>query len=90
MFVLDPAKEVAMSPCKLCKTQPMSLQPLLHMLPHWYYPPLVHDVVTELETATQGYTECLDPFNLMKEVKCKLEKRENRISDEGEPILHLS
>ncbi len=88
-FVLDPTKEVVMSPHKLCKTHPMSLQPLLHTLHHWYYPPLVCDVVTELETAAWGYTECLDPFNLTKEVKRKLEKRENRMSDEGEPILHL-
>jgi len=88
-FVLDPAKEVAMSPRKLCKTQPMSLQPILHTLHHWYYLPLVCDVVTELETAARGYAERLDPFNPTKEVKRKLEKRENRMSDEGEPILHL-
>ncbi len=79
-----------MSPRKLCKTQPMSLQLLLHMLPHWYYPPLVRNVVTELETTTWGYAEHLDPFNPTKEVKRKLEKRENWISDEGKPILHLS
>ncbi|KAH9176165.1 hypothetical protein EDB89DRAFT_2129346 [Lactarius sanguifluus] len=50
-------------------TQPMSLQPLLHSLHHWYYPPLMCDVMTELETIAQGYTECLDSFNPTKEVK---------------------
>ncbi|KAH9007299.1 hypothetical protein EDB86DRAFT_2824350 [Lactarius hatsudake] len=50
-------------------TQPMSLQPLLHTLYHWYYPPLMCNVMTELETAAQGYAEHLDSFNPMKEVK---------------------
>ncbi|KAH9028308.1 hypothetical protein EDB85DRAFT_1892600 [Lactarius pseudohatsudake] len=43
--------------------------PLLHSLHHWYYPPLVCDVVTALETAARGYAERLDSFNLTKEVK---------------------
>ncbi|KAH9074898.1 hypothetical protein EDB83DRAFT_2312384 [Lactarius deliciosus] len=43
--------------------------PLLHSLHHWYYPPLVCDVVTELETAARGYAEHLDSFNPTKEVK---------------------
>ncbi|KAH9024436.1 hypothetical protein EDB83DRAFT_2527143 [Lactarius deliciosus] len=68
-FVLDPSREVALSPRELCSTRPMSLQPLLHSLHHWYYPPLVCDVVTELETAAQGYAERLDSFNPTKEVK---------------------
>ncbi|KAI9437865.1 hypothetical protein BJY52DRAFT_1196234 [Lactarius psammicola] len=46
-------------------------------------PLLVCDVVTELETAARGYAERLDPFNPTKEVKRKLEKRENRMSDEA-------
>ncbi|KAH8994630.1 hypothetical protein EDB83DRAFT_2534609 [Lactarius deliciosus] len=68
-FVLDPSREVALSPRELCSTRPMSLQPLLHSLHHWYYPPLVCDVVTELETAARGYAERLDSFNPTKEVK---------------------
>ncbi|KAH9168593.1 hypothetical protein EDB89DRAFT_1990759 [Lactarius sanguifluus] len=61
----------------------MSLQPLLHSLHHWYYPPLVCDVMTELETAAQGYAECLDSFNPTKEVKRKLERKENKMNDEA-------
>jgi hypothetical protein len=88
-FVLDPTREVVLSPCKLDKTQPMSYRPILHSLHHWYYPPLVHDVVTELETAARGYAVRLDTFEPMKEFKCKLEKLENKKSDKGEPIPHL-
>ncbi|KAI9450343.1 hypothetical protein BJY52DRAFT_1191938 [Lactarius psammicola] len=82
-FVLDPAREVKPSPRKLCKAQPMSLQPLLHSLPHWYYPPLVCDIVTELETAARGYAEHLDIFSPTKEFKRKQEKMENRRNDEA-------
>ncbi|KAH8978713.1 hypothetical protein EDB92DRAFT_1987125 [Lactarius akahatsu] len=57
--------------------------PLLHSLHHWYYPPLVCDVVTELETAAWGYAEHLDSFNPMKEVKRKLERKENKMNDEA-------
>jgi hypothetical protein len=84
-FVLDPAKEVALFP-RSCKAQPMSLQPPLHSLHQWYYPPIVRDVVTELETAARGYAERLDTFKPTKELKRKLEKLENKKSDEGEPI----
>ena len=55
IFVLNPSKEVALSPRTLCKTQPMSFLPPLHTLAHWYYLPLVQDFVTELETTAQGY-----------------------------------
>lgn len=89
-FVLDPAKEVALSPRNLSRTQPMSFQALLHSLHHWYYPPLVRDVVTELETAARGYAERLDTFEPTKVFKRKLDKRENKMSDEGELILHHS
>jgi hypothetical protein len=40
----------------------MSYEPILHSLHHWYYPLLVHDVVTELETTARGYADRLDPF----------------------------
>ncbi|KAH9012327.1 hypothetical protein EDB84DRAFT_1536349 [Lactarius hengduanensis] len=82
-FVLDPSREVALSPRELCSTRPMSLQPLLHSLHHWYYPPLVCDVVTELETTARGYAERLDSFNPTKEVKRKLERKENKMNDEA-------
>jgi hypothetical protein len=85
-FVLDPAKEVALVSCDLCKTKPMSTQPIRHSLHHWYYPPLVHDVVTELETTARGYAERLDSFQPTNELKWKLEKKEN-MRDEGKPIL---
>jgi hypothetical protein len=88
-FVLDPTREVVLSPCKSDKTQPMSYGPILHSLHHWYYPPLVHDVVTELETAAWGYAVRLDTFEPMKDFKHKLEKLENKKSDKGEPIPHL-
>ena len=38
----------------------MSYLPLVHSLYQWYYPPLMQDVVIDLETAPQGYTEHLD------------------------------
>ena len=64
-------------------------QPVLHSLHHWYYPPLVHDVTTELETTARGYMKRLDTFNPTKGFRHKLRKRENKMSDAGEPILHL-
>jgi hypothetical protein len=67
----------------------MSLQPPLHSLDHWYYPPLVQDFVMELETAAQGYERRLDLFNPAKLFKRKLDKMENRKKDEGKPILYL-
>lgn len=90
-FVLDPTKKVALSPRTLCNAQPMSPpdQPVLHSLHHWYYPPIVHDIMTELETTARGYMERLDIFNPTKGHSDKLRKRENKMSDEGEPILHL-
>lgn len=88
-FALDPAKEIALLPRKLDKTTPMSLGPILHSLHHWYYPPVVRDVVTELEAAARGYAERLDTFTPTRENKRRLEKQENKRSDEGEPILRL-
>jgi hypothetical protein len=87
-FVLDPSKEVALSSRNLCATRPMSLQPLLHSLHHWYYPPTVRDIAIGLETAARGYTERLDSFEPTTMLKRKLEKKENKMNDEGEPILH--
>ncbi|KAH9031989.1 hypothetical protein EDB84DRAFT_1562111 [Lactarius hengduanensis] len=81
--VLDLAKEVKLLPRKSCTTQPMSLQPLTHSLPHWYYPPLVRDVITELETAARGYAERLDTFNSTKGFKRKQDKTKNRTNDQA-------
>jgi hypothetical protein len=78
MFVLDPAKEVALSPRTLCKAQPMSLLSLLHSLPHCYYPPVVRDVVMDLETASRGYAERLDTFSPTKMFKRTLDKIEKK------------
>lgn len=82
-FVLDPAKEVPLEPRKLCQTCPISFQPLLHSLELWYYPPLVRDVVMDLEAAARGYAERLDVLNPTKELKRKQEKTENKKNDEG-------
>ena len=89
IFVLDPSKEVALSPRTLCKTQPMSFLPPLHTLAHWYYPPLVQDFVTELETAARGYAGRLDLFNPTESYKRKRDKIENRKNDEGKLVLYL-
>ena len=83
-FALDLAKEVALSPRKLCSAQPMSLQPLVHSLHHWYYPPLVRDVVEDLETAARGYRDDhLDIFKPTTELKRSMDKIENKKNDEG-------
>ena len=89
VFVLDPSNEVALSPRTLCKSQPMSLLPTLHTLDHWYYPLLVQDFVTELETTARGYVRWLDPFSPAKSFKHKLEKMENRKNDKGKLVLYL-
>ena len=88
-FVLDPSKEVALSPHTLCKAQPMSLLPPLHTVDHWYYLPLVQDFMMELETTAQGYVRWLDLFNPVKSFKHKLDKMENRKNDKGKHILYL-
>ncbi|KAH9035246.1 hypothetical protein EDB85DRAFT_2143898 [Lactarius pseudohatsudake] len=82
-FALDLAKEVVLAPRKLCSAQPMSLQPLFHSLHHWYYPPLVDDVMADLETAARGYLERLDTFRPTKGFKRSLDKKENKKNDEA-------
>jgi hypothetical protein len=89
-FVLDHSKQVALSPHTLCKSQPMSVDPPLHSLDFWYYPPLVHDFVMELETAARGYVEQLDTLNPMKVSKHKQDKMENRKAENGKPVSYLS
>ena len=68
----------------------MSELPLVHSLPHWYYPPVMQDVMTDLEAAARGYVEHLDNFQPTKMLKHKLDKSENRALDEGRYILRLS
>ena len=82
-FALDHVKEVALSPRDLCLAQPMSLEPLFHSLHHWYYPPLVNDFVTDLETAARGYCDRLDMFRPTKEHKRSFDKMQNKKDDEG-------
>jgi hypothetical protein len=87
-FTLDPAKEVGLSPCNLCKEWPMSLNPIVHTLQLWYYPPQVQDMVMDLETAAWGYAGRLDTFNPTKEFKHKADKVENKMSDESK-LAHV-
>lgn len=61
----------------------MSLDPIKHSLQLWYYPPQVQDVVVDLETAAQGYTEHLDTFNPTQGFKCRLDKVKNQMSNES-------
>ncbi|KAN0129458.1 hypothetical protein V8E53_012640 [Lactarius tabidus] len=89
VFVLDPVKEVPLSPRKLCQARPISVQPLLHSLELWYYPPLVRDIVMDLEAAARGYAERLDVLDPTKELKRKQEKTENRKNDEGKQAYFL-
>ena len=88
-FVLNHSKQVALSPRTLCKSQPMSVDPPLHSLALWYYPPLVHDFVMELETAARGYAERLDTLNPTKVFKRKQDQMENRKAENGKPVSHL-
>ncbi|KAH8993551.1 hypothetical protein EDB86DRAFT_3078591 [Lactarius hatsudake] len=54
-----------------------------HSLHHWYYPPLVQDIMMDLETAARGYAERLDAFNPTKAFKRTLDKIENKRNDEA-------
>jgi len=74
---LDPMKQVNLSPWTSSQMDEMSIYPLMHSLPLWYYLSQVVDVYTDLKTAAHGYTEHLDTFNPTKGFKCKLDKLEN-------------
>jgi hypothetical protein len=89
IFVLNCSKQVALSPCTLSKSQPMSVDPLLHSLDLWYYLPLVQNIMMELETTAWGYTERLDILNPTKVSKRKQVKTENREADKGKLVLYL-
>ncbi|KAH9020356.1 hypothetical protein EDB85DRAFT_2153130 [Lactarius pseudohatsudake] len=82
-FALDLAREVALSPRTLCSVQPMSSESLVHSLHHWYYPPLVNDIVADLETTAQGYLDRLDTFQPSKELKRTFERTESKQKDQA-------
>ena len=85
-FVLDPYKWVNLSSRDLSRVDLMSLQPLLHSLHLWYYPPHVRDVCANFETAACRYTdlaECMDILNPTSGFKRTLDKLENRSNDRG-------
>ena len=67
----------------------MSIQPLVHSLHLWYYPPYVMDVCTDFELAACGYVECLDTLILTKGFKCMLDKQDNQRADEGMSIFSI-
>ena len=81
---LNPMKQVNLSPWTSSRMDEMTVHPLMHSLPLWYYPPQVADIYTDLETAAHGYTEHLDTFNPTKGFKRKLDKLENQKADDSE------
>ena len=87
--MLDPTKKISLLLRKLGMIRPMSHDTTRQSLHHWYYPPVVRDVVTELETTARGYAERLNTFEPTKEFKRKLDKLENKKSDESEPIPYF-
>jgi hypothetical protein len=85
-LLLDPNKRVDLSSRSLSRVDVMSIQPLLHSLHLWYYPPHVRDVYTNFETAARGYAdvaEHLDTFTPTAGFKRTLDKLENRRADKG-------
>lgn len=84
-FTLDPTKKVELSLRNQCKLVPLSLKSTGHTLQHWYYPPQVKDIVVDMETTARGYAvvKHLDTFNPIKEFKCRLEKVDNQMNNEG-------
>ncbi|KAN0111917.1 hypothetical protein V8E52_008007 [Russula decolorans] len=53
-FILNPDKRVTLLPRNSSRMDVMSIQPLLHSLYVWYYPPHVRDVYSQFETAARG------------------------------------
>ncbi len=82
-FLLDPNKRVNLSSHDLSRMDVMSIQPLVHSLHLWYYPPHVKDIYSHFETAARGYADRLDTFTPTKGLKRTLDKRENQRADEG-------
>jgi hypothetical protein len=88
-FALDLNKRVDLSPRTSSRMDRMSIQPLIHSLHLWYYPPHVKDVYSHFETVARGYAERLDTFNPTKGFKRTLEKLGNQKADEGTFILWI-
>jgi hypothetical protein len=88
-FALDPNKQVNLSPRNSCRMDMMSIQPLVHSLHLWHYPPLVRDVRADFETAARGYAERFDTFSPTKGFKRTLDKLGNQRADEGTFIFWI-
>jgi hypothetical protein len=88
-FPLDPHKRVDLLPRNLSRTDVISIEPLIHSLYLWYYPPHVGDVHTDFETAARGYADRMDTLNPTVGFKRKLEKRDNKKADESMLLLWI-
>jgi hypothetical protein len=86
---IDPNKRVNLSPRNMSRMDAMSIQPLVHSLHLWYYPPYVTDVCTDFELAARGYVKCLDTLIPTKGFKCMLDKQDNQWADEGTSIFSI-
>src|SRR6266576_6567280 len=73
-FLLDPNKQVDLSSHDLSRMDVMSIQPLVHSLHLWYYPPHVKDIYSHFETAACRYADRLDTFTPTKGLKHMLDK----------------
>jgi len=82
-FLLNPNKQVNLSSRDSSWMDMMSIQPLVHSLHLWYYPPHVKDIYSDFEPAAHGYADCLDAFMLTQGLKCMLDKHENQRADKG-------
>ena len=80
---VDPNKQVNLSPCNMSQMDAMSIQPLVHSLHLWYYPPHVMDVCTDFKLAACGYIKRLDTLIPMKGLKCMLDKQDNQRANKG-------
>ena len=86
---VDLNKWVNLSPHNKSQMDAMSIQPLLHSLHLWYYPPHVTDVCANFELAACGYAEHLDTFILTKGFKHMLDKLDNQRADEGTSFFYI-
>jgi hypothetical protein len=86
---VDPNKRVNLSPRNMSRMDAMSIQPLVHSLHLWYYPPYVTDVCTDFELAARGYAERLDTLIPTKGFKRMLDKQDNQRADEGTSIFSI-
>ena len=84
---IDPNKRVNLSLCNMSRMDAMSIQPLIHSLHLWYYPPCVMDVCTDFKLAAHGYAKCLDTLIPTKGFKHMLDKQDNQRADKGMSIF---